>query len=227
MPSANRLGVAGARAADHGGGPGRGLPRRAAGRRCAFGLEAACDASRCRAGAGRDAARRRCCSLRRLQEAAAHDLLGAAAQPLEQALASAAARHRRAGDGEPRPARRHCRRDCRRKRARLPRRRRAWPPRRRGAAGRACRRRCGDGRAGLGGGGGDLRARRAAGRDRGGFSPGAFGPRAKAVLAEDVGTSQMRLAAQRLAGGAPEAGGGRRLSRRWCRKPSRHATSPR
>ena len=37
-------------------------------------------------------------------------------------------------------------------------------------------------------------------------APGAFGPRAKAALAEEVGASQMRLAAQRLAGGAPEAG---------------------
>ena len=33
-------------------------------------------------------------------------------------------------------------------------------------------------------------------------APGAFGSRAKAALAEDVAMSQMRLAAQRLAGGA-------------------------
>ena len=38
-------------------------------------------------------------------------------------------------------------------------------------------------------------------------APGAFGPRARSVLLEEVAGAQARLAARRLAGGMPPAGG--------------------
>ena len=169
----------------------------------AFGLEAACDAidaSPASAEARLDAL----LALRRLQEAAAHDLLGAPAQPLEQALAtlrpgiaalaSAAAAHAPSlAEGLPAEA---------------------------GALAAAAPR--------LAAAPAVVRLAGHAGVDaataatawaaveeayaldalRGGIAaapaPGAFGPRAKAALIEEVAASQIRLAAQRLAGGAPD-----------------------
>jgi glutamate dehydrogenase len=170
----------------------------------AFGLDAACDAIDA-APAPAETRLTALRSLRRLQEAAAHDLLGAPAQPLEQALATLrpgiAALAAAAAVASPTlpaglPA------DAAALAAAAP----------RLAAAPAVVRLAGH--AGVDAAAAAvawaaveeqftldvLRAAIAAAP-----APGAFGPRARAALADDVATSQMRLAALRLGGGAPDA----------------------
>ncbi|MBW6400706.1 NAD-glutamate dehydrogenase [Roseomonas sp. HJA6] len=171
----------------------------------AFGLEAACDAIDA-ATAPAETRLSALLSLRRLQEAAAQQLLNAPVQPLDEALATlrpgiaalaaaAADRGHALPDGLPADA------------AALA----AAAPRL--AAAPAVVRLAGQT-------GVDATAAASAWAAigeafaldalRAGIAaapaPGAFGPRARAALAEEVGASQMRLAAQRLAGGAPDAG---------------------
>ncbi|MEO3475595.1 NAD-glutamate dehydrogenase domain-containing protein [Roseomonas sp. CAU 1739] len=170
----------------------------------AFGLEAACDAIDA-APAAADTRLTALLSLRRLQEAAAHDLLGAPVQSLEQALATLrpgiAALAAAAAASLPAPP------------ASLPAEAAALAaaaPRLAAApavvrlAGHA-----GVDAATAAGAWAAIEDAYALDALRIGIAaapaPGAYGPRARAVLAEELAASQMRLAAQRLAGGAPPA----------------------
>ena len=168
----------------------------------AFGLEAACDAID---GAAAPAETRLAAllSLRRLQEAAAQDLLGAPAQPLEEALAAlrpgiaalaaAAAAHVAPVAGLPA--------DAGLLAAAAP--RLAAAPAVVRLAGRA-----GVDAAAAAAAWGAVESRFALDTLRGAIAvapaPGAFGPRARAALAEEVGASQAHLAAQHLRGEAPD-----------------------
>jgi glutamate dehydrogenase len=172
----------------------------------AFGLDAACDAIDT-APASAEVRLAALQSLRRLQEAAAQDLLGAPAQPLEQALATlrpgiAALAAEAAAHAPTLPA--------------------GLPVEAAALAAAAPRLAAAPAVVRLAGRAGvdaatAATAWAAVGQDyaldalRAGIAaapaPGPFGPRAKAALAEDVAASQMRLAAHRLAGGAPAADG--------------------
>jgi glutamate dehydrogenase len=168
----------------------------------AFGLEAACDAiDAAEAPAGTRLAA--LLSLRRLQEAAAQDLLAAPAQPLEEALAAlrpgiaalatAAAAHAVPAAGLPPEAGLLA--------AAAP--RLAAAPAVVRLAGRA-----GVDAAAAAAAWGAVEARFALDALRGAIAaapaPGAFGPRARAALAEEVGATQARLAALQLGGAAAD-----------------------
>jgi glutamate dehydrogenase len=169
----------------------------------AFGLEAACDAIDA-ADAPAETRLAALLSLRRLQEAAAQDLLAAPAQPLEEALAAlrpgiaalaaAAAAHAAPAAGLPA--------DAGLLAAAAP--RLAAAPAVVRLAGRA-----GVDAAAAAAAWGAVESRFALDVLRGAIAaapaPGAFGPRARAALAEEVGASQAHLAALHLRGEAPEA----------------------
>jgi len=171
----------------------------------AFGLEAACDALDA-APAPAEARLSALLSLRRLQEAAAQDLLGAPAQPLEEALAelrpgiaalaATAAAEVTPAEGLPEGP------------AVLA----AAAPRLAAAPAVV--------RLAAATGAGAAAAAEAWHRVEEAFAleplrgavaaapaPGAFGPRARAALLEEISSAQARLAAQRLAGGMAEAAG--------------------
>jgi glutamate dehydrogenase len=169
----------------------------------AFGLEAACDAIDA-ADAPAETRLGALLSLRRLQEAAAQDLLAAPAQPLEEALAAlrpgiaalAAAASAHAAPAAGLPA------DAGLLAAAAP--RLAAAPAVVRLAGRA-----GVDAAAAAAAWGEVESRFALDVLRGAIAaapaPGAFGPRARAALAEEVGASQAHLAAMQLRGEAPEA----------------------
>ncbi len=169
----------------------------------AFGLEAACDVID---GSSAPAETRlpALLALRRLQEAAAHDLLGAPAQPLEAALAElrpgiAALAAAAAGDVAPLPGLPETAAALAAAAPRL-------------AAAPAVVRLAGATGVGVAAA---ADAWNAVGEAfaidalRAGIAaapaPGAFGPRVRAALFDDLGSAQARLAARRLAGGLPDA----------------------